>query len=312
MNIIFIKETAMSKRELIHRIKQLKEEKDAVILAHYYVDDDVQEIADYVGDSFYLAKVATGIDKKVILFCGVRFMGESAKILNPDKTVILPDAEADCPMAHMADVKRIEELRGKYDDLAVVCYVNSTAELKMHSDICVTSSNALDIVKKLPNKNIFFIPDQNLGSYVKAMVPEKNIILNDGYCPIHKELTVESVLRAKDKHPDALFLVHPECRKEIVDLADYAGSTAGIIDFATNSEEREFIIGTELGVMFELRRRNPYKLFYPADECQICPDMKKISLEKVVESLENIEYKVELSSEVIDKAKAPLTRMLES
>ncbi len=301
----------MSKRELIDKIKQLKEEKDAVILAHYYVDNDVQEMADYVGDSFYLAKVATGIDKKVILFCGVRFMGESAKILNPDKTVILPDAEADCPMAHMADIKRIEELRAQYDDLAVVCYVNSTAELKMHSDICVTSSNALDIVKKLPNKNIFFIPDQNLGSYVKAMVPEKNIILNDGYCPIHKELSAESVLKAKEKHPDALFLVHPECREEIVKLADYAGSTAGIIDYATNSDAAEFIIGTELGVMFELRRRNPYKMFYPADETQICPDMKKITLEKVIESLENIQHKVELDNEVIDRANAPLKRMLE-
>lgn len=301
----------MSKNELIDKIKQLKEEKDAVILAHYYVDDDVQELADYVGDSFYLAKVATGIDKKVILFCGVRFMGESAKILNPDKTVILPDAEADCPMAHMADVAKIEELRKQYDDLAVVCYVNSTAELKMHSDICVTSSNALDIVKKLPNKNIFFIPDQNLGSFVKAMVPEKNVILNDGYCPIHKELSEDSVLKAKERHPQALFLVHPECRKEIVDLADYAGSTAGIIDYATASDKKEFIIGTELGVMYELRRRNPDKEFYAADEQQICPDMKKISLEKIVETLENIGNKVELDIEVIEKANAPLKRMLE-
>jgi len=301
----------MSKRELIEKVKKLREEKDAVILAHYYVDDDVQELADYVGDSFYLAKVATGIDKKVILFCGVRFMGESAKILNPNKTVLLPDGQADCPMAHMADVEKIKKLRAQYNDLAVVCYVNSTAELKMHSDICVTSSNALDIVKSLPNKNIFFIPDENLGSYVKKMVPEKNIILNDGYCHVHKELSVESVLAAKEKHPDALFLIHPECRKELVELADYAGSTAGIIDYATNSDATEFIIGTELGVMFELRRRNPYKMFYPADENQICPNMKKITLEKVIAALENMEYEVVLSDDVIDKANAPLKRMLE-
>lgn len=301
----------MINREKFEKIKRLKEEKDAVILAHYYVDDDVQEIADYVGDSFYLAKVATGIDKKVILFCGVMFMGESAKILNPDKTVLLPDATADCPMAHMAQVEKIKELRAKYDDLAVVCYVNSTAELKMHSDVCVTSSNALEIVKALPNKNIFFIPDQNLGGYIKEKVTDKNIILNDGYCHVHKELTKESVLAAKAAHPDALFLVHPECRKEIVDLADYAGSTAGIIDFATNSEEREFIIGTELGVMFELKSKNPYKQFYPANEMQICPNMKKITLDKVISSLENMEHEVTLTDEVIDKANAPLKRMLE-
>lgn len=300
-----------SNNELMEKIKKLKEEKDAVILAHYYVDDDVQAIADYVGDSFYLAKVATGIDKKVILFCGVLFMGESAKILNPDKTVLLPDATADCPMAHMAQVEKIEELRAQYDDLAVVCYVNSTAELKMHSDICVTSSNALNIVKSLPNKNIFFIPDENLGSYIKEMLPEKNIILNDGYCHVHKELSAQSVMDAKKKHENALFLVHPECRKEIVELADYAGSTAGIINFATNSEAQEFIIGTELGVMYELKKKNPNKRFYAADEKQICPNMKKITLEKVASALENMEYEVKLSKEVIDKANAPLKRMLE-
>lgn len=301
----------MANNELITKIKKLKEDRDAVILAHYYVDDDVQAIADYVGDSFYLAKVATGIDKKVILFCGVMFMGESAKILNPGKTVLLPDATADCPMAHMAQVSRIEELRAQYDDLAVVCYVNSTAELKMHSDICVTSSNALNIVKSLPNKNIFFIPDENLGGYIKEKVTDKNIILNDGFCHVHKELTKESVLAAKAAHKAALFLVHPECRKEIVDLADYAGSTAGIIDYATNSEAKEFIIGTELGVMYELKMKNPDKQFYAANESQICPNMKKITLEKVASALENMEYEVKLSDDVIDKANAPLKRMLE-
>ena len=302
----------MSNAELKDKILKLKQEKDAVILAHYYVDDEVQKVADYVGDSFYLAKVATGIDKKVIVFCGVQFMGESAKILNNDKIVILPDATADCPMAHMAQISKINELREKYDDLAVVCYVNSTAELKMHSDICVTSSNAIDIVKNLPNKNIFFIPDENLGRYVKEQVPEKNIILNDGYCPIHKELSKESVLEAKAEHPEALFLVHPECRKEIVDLADYAGSTAGIIDFATKSDHKEFIIGTELGVMYELNIKNPYKKFYPANKNQICPDMKKITLEKVALSLENMDYEVKILNDVIEKANAPLKRMLEA
>ena len=301
----------MQNKELIEKIKRLKEEKNAVILAHYYVDDEVQAIADFVGDSFYLAKVATGIDKEVILFCGVMFMGESAKILNPKKTVLLPDMTADCPMAHMAQVSKIEELRKQYDDLAVVCYVNSTAELKMHSDICVTSSNALNIVKSLPNKNIFFIPDENLGSYIKEMVPDKNIILNDGYCHVHKELSKESVLEAKEAHKDALFLVHPECRKEIVDLADYAGSTAGSIEYATKSEAKEFIIGTELGVMYELKTKNPDKQFYAANEKQICPNMKKITLQKVAAALENMDNEVKLSQDVMDKANAPLKRMLE-
>ena len=171
--------------DLQNRIKQLKQEKNAVILAHYYVHDEVQEIADYIGDSFYLSKVATKTDADTIVFCGVSFMGESAKILNPEKTVLMPDETADCPMAHMADIDHIEELRKEYPDLAVVCYINSTAELKCHADVCVTSSNAIRIVKALPNKNIFFIPDENLGRFVAKQVPEKNFIFNDGYCHVH-------------------------------------------------------------------------------------------------------------------------------
>ena len=301
----------MTNTELIEKIKRLKEEKDAVILAHYYVDDEVQAIADYVGDSFYLAKVATNIEKKVIVFCGVMFMGESAKILNPEKIVLLPDETADCPMAHMAQIDRIKELRAQYEDLAVVCYVNSTAELKMHSDICVTSSNALEIVKSIPNKNIFLIPDQNLGSFIKDKVKDKNIILNDGYCHVHHELSKKSVLKAMEEHKDAAFLVHPECRKEIVDLAEYAGSTAGIIDYATKSDKKEFIIGTELGVMYELRVKNPDKKFYPAYDKQLCPNMKKITLERVADALENMRDEVKLTEDVIEKANAPLKRMLE-
>lgn len=299
-------------KTVVEQINRLKKEKNAVILAHYYVDGEVQAIADYVGDSYFLAKKATTVDADVILFCGVSFMGESAKILNPQKKVVMADKNADCPMAHMVDELKIKEVREQYPDVSVVCYVNSTAELKMHSDICVTSSNALNIVKNLPNKNIFFIPDENLGRYIKEQVTDKNIILNDGFCPIHKELSKESVMTAKEEHPDALFLVHPECRKEIVDMADYAGSTAGIIDYATKSDAKEFIIGTELGVMYELKKKNPDKKFYAANEQQICPDMKKITLEKVVSSLENMKYEVKLDDEVIDKANAPLKRMLEA
>ena len=301
----------MDQQDLVQKIKQLKEEKHALIVAHYYVEDEIQEIADYVGDSYYLSKICKQREENLIIFCGVAFMGESAKILNPEKIVLLPDETADCPMAHMAQIDRIKELREQYDDLAVVCYVNSTAELKMHSDICVTSSNALEIVKSIPNKNIFFIPDQNLGSFIKDKVKDKNIILNDGYCHVHHELSKESVLKAMDEHKEAVFLVHPECRKEIVDLAEYAGSTAGIIDYATKSDKKEFIIGTELGVMYELRVKNPDKKFYPAYEKQLCPNMKKITLERVADALENMKYEVKLTEEVIDKANAPLKRMLE-
>ena len=197
-------------------IKKLKKEKDAVILAHYYVRPEVQDIADYIGDSFYLSRVATELTAKTIVFCGVSFMGESAKILNPEKTVLMPDLQADCPMAHMADIDRIKKVRETYEDVAVVCYINSTAELKCHADVCVTSSNAIRIVKALPNKNIFFIPDENLGRFVAKQVPEKNFIFNDGYCHVHASIRKDQVEAAKKAHPNAPFIVHPECRPEIL------------------------------------------------------------------------------------------------
>ncbi|MBO5488675.1 MAG: quinolinate synthase NadA [Eubacterium sp.] len=296
---------------LVAQIKQLKEEKNAVILAHYYVPDEVQDIADFIGDSFYLSKVATTTDADVIVFCGVSFMGESAKILNPDKTVLMPDATADCPMAHMADTNRIEELRKEYPDLAVVCYINSTAELKTYSDVCVTSSNAMKIVKKLPNKNIFFIPDQHLGHYISEQVPEKNFILNDGYCHVHAGIQRSEIEAIKKSRPNVPFLVHPECPANILSLADFIGSTSEIIDYATASEEKEFIIGTELGVLHDLKKKNPDKKFYAAGSVLCCPNMKKISLEKVLHVLQTGENEVILSDELREKANAPLKKMLE-
>lgn len=296
--------------ELKNRIKELKEEKNAVIMAHYYVRDEVQEIADFVGDSYFLSEKATQIDADIIVLCGVKFMGESAKILNPDKKVLLPAKDADCPMAHMASVDKINEMREKYDDLAVVCYVNSTAELKSASDVCVTSANADKIVKALPNQNIFFIPDQNLAAHI-AKSTDKNIILNDGYCHVHHSLTGEEIVKAKEARPDALVLAHPECRQEVLQYADYIGSTSGIIKFATESDAKEFIVVTELGVMYELKRRNPEKKFYAAGNVQICPNMKKITLENIIEVLENETSEVILSDELIEKAYAPMKRMLE-
>ena len=300
-------EAKMSTRE---EIQKLKREKNAVILAHYYVNDEVQEIADYIGDSFYLSKVATKIDAAQIIFAGVSFMGESAKILNPAKRVFMPDAGADCAMAHMVDMKKITQMREQYEDLAVVCYINSTAEIKTFSDVCVTSANAVKIVKNLPNKNIFFIPDGNLGEYVKEQIPEKNVILNNGYCPIHAAMTTEQVKKAKETYPDAEFLVHPECKKEILAMADYIGSTSGIINYATNSEKTEFIIGTENGVFYELKKKNPGKKFYPLSEKGICQDMKTITLTKILNVLKNEENEVFVSDEVRQKAMRPLERML--
>ena len=279
-------------------------------MAHYYVDDAVQEIADYVGDSYYLAKVALKESKDVICFAGVSFMGESAKILNPDRTVIMPDQLADCPMAHMVDLDKIQKVRDEYDDLAVVCYINSTAEIKSYSDVCVTSSNAMKIVKSLPQKNIFFIPDENLGRYIGSKLPEKNFIYNDGFCHVHTSITADNVKKAKEAHPDAEILVHPECTMDVVELADYVGSTSGIIDYATASDADKFIICTEMGVLYELKQKNPNKTFYSVGHRQFCPNMKRITLENVRDTLRDMKNQVELDETLRLDAKKALDEML--
>lgn len=297
--------------ELKKEIEELKKEKNAVLMAHYYVDDDVQEIADYVGDSYYLAKMAVKESRDVICFAGVKFMGESAKILNPKRTVVMPDENADCPMAHMVEIEKIKEMRRKYDDLAVVCYINSTAEIKAYADVCVTSSNAMKVVKALPQKNIFFIPDENLGRYIGSQVKEKNFIYNDGYCPVHKEITAAKVKRAKEMHPSAEIVVHPECTPDVTAMGDYIGSTSGIIDYVTASDAKEFIVCTELGVLYELRQKNPDKIFYAAGQNQFCADMKKITLENVRDALRDMKNPVELPEELRQNAKKALDAMLE-
>lgn len=296
---------------IVNRINELKAEKNAVILAHYYTDDDVQSLADYVGDSFYLAKIAKGIDADVIVFCGVSFMGESAKILNPDKTVLMPDLTADCAMAHMVKPGKIEEMRRIYDDLAVVCYINSTAELKCQSDVCVTSSNAIKIVRALPQKNIFFIPDKNLGRFVKETVPEKNIILNDGFCPIHATVTAKDVEKEKEKHPEALVVAHPECEDEVLLAADYVGSTAEIISYVNESVADSFIVCTEEGVEYRLREDNPGKRFYFPERLPCCADMKLNTPEKILKVLETGKNEVHVADMVRERALLPLDRMLE-
>ena len=299
------------KSQVKEQILKLKKEKNAVILAHYYAPAEAQEIADYVGDSFYLAKVAKKSAADIIVFCGVSFMGESAKLLNPDKKVLMPDLRADCPMAHMVAKVKIEEMREKHEDLAVVCYINSTAELKAKSDVCVTSSNAIKIVKALPNKNIFFIPDRNLGSFVAKQVPEKNIIINDGCCPIHAAITKEQLLAEKEKHPNAPILIHPECEPELLEISDFIGSTAELIDHVANSPFNEFIICTEDGVDYKLVTDDPTKKFFYPEPRPCCADMKLNTLENILSVLENENNEVFVDEAVAKKARKPLDRMLE-
>ena len=293
------------------KIERLKKEKNAVILTHYYAPAEAQEVADYVGDSFYLAKIAKKSTADIIVFCGVSFMGESAKILNPDKKVLMPDLTADCPMAHMVAERKIEQMRKEYDDLAVVCYINSTAEIKCKSDVCVTSSNAVKIVRSLPNKNVFFVPDRNLGRYVAEQVPEKNVIVNDGCCPIHAAITPEQLQKVKAEHPTAPVLIHPECEPALLAISDFIGSTAEIIDYAKNSSQKEFIICTEDGVDYQLITDNPDKKFFYPSPHPCCRDMKLNTLEAILSVLEKEDQEVFIEKSVMEGALRPLDRMLE-
>lgn len=298
----------MTKQE---KIAQLKQEKDAVVLAHYYVSPEVQDVADYIGDSFYLSKLAQGLSNRTIVYCGVDFMGESGKLLSPNKQVLMPDLQADCPMAHMVRKEDVDRCRKEYADLAVVCYINSTAEIKTWSDVCVTSANAVKVVRSLPNQNILFIPDKNLGRYVKEQVPEKNVMLVDGYCPIHDHISAQELKKLKEEHPEAKLLVHPECCAAVRAMADYLGSTSGIIKYVSESEAREFIIGTEIGVEHALRKANPEKEFYFPETVPVCEDMKRITLDKIIHVMETGENQATVPAEVAAGAGRPLERMLE-
>ena len=290
-------------------IAEIKKRENAVILAHYYVPDEVQAAADYVGDSYYLAKAAMAAEAETIVFCGVHFMGESAKILNPSKRVLMPELSADCPMAHMADRRLIEKLRAETDSLAVVCYINSTAELKALSDVTVTSSNAVKIVRSLKEKNILFIPDANLGSFVAEKVPEKNFYFSGGYCPVHASLLAADVAAEKAAHPGAEVLTHPECTEGVRALSDFIGSTADIIRRAGESGAESFIVCTEPGVLYELQTRYPSKRFIPVS--MACADMKKNTLEALYACLAEGKGEVRMGEEEMNAARRPLERMLE-
>ncbi|OPY34651.1 MAG: Quinolinate synthase A [Methanomassiliicoccales archaeon PtaU1.Bin124] len=292
------------------RIQQLKKEKNAVILAHNYQPAEIQNVADYVGDSFGLSVQASKTEADIIIFCGVDFMAESAKVLNPGKTVVLPEVEARCPMSAMCDSEMLHLVKEKYPEAAVVAYVNTSAAVKAETDVCCTSSNAVKVVGALPNQQILFVPDCNLGRYVQRFHPDKDIIVWPGYCPTHDSITADEINQAKAEHPKAKVLVHPECRPEVIDMADKVASTEGILRFAHESDAKEFIIVTEAEMVYRLSKENPDKRFYSIATA-VCPTMKMISLDKVVRSLETLEPKVELSPEIMEKARKPLERMIE-
>ncbi|WP_027355820.1 quinolinate synthase NadA [Desulfofundulus thermocisternus] len=297
-------------RYLSEEIERLKKERRAVILSHVYQRPEVQEIADFVGDSLGLAQQAAKTDAEVIVFCGVHFMAESAAILSPDKIVLLPEIKAGCPMADMVTVEALRERKKEIPGVIVVCYVNTSAAVKAESDVCCTSANAVKVVSSLPeDRPVLFIPDKNLGQYVARQTGRK-IHLWEGYCSTHDRLFAEDVLVAREAHPEALVLVHPECHPEVIDLADAVASTTGMIRFARESSAREFIIGTETGILHQFRKQCPDKEFYLASDKLICPNMKATTLEKVHRALVTLEPRVTVPPEIREKALRSLERML--
>jgi quinolinate synthase len=297
-------------RELRERLMQLKKERNAIILAHYYQRDEIQEVADFRGDSFLLAQKAAATDADVIVFCGVHFMGESAKILAPNKTVIIPDERAGCPMADMVNVDGLRKLKAQHPNATVVTYINSSAEIKAETDICCTSANAVKVVNSVEGDEVIWVPDKNLGHYVQQNT-DKKMIIWEGYCNTHDMLTVKDVEEMKAKHPGAQFVVHPECRPEVVELGDFVGSTTAIIKYCKESDCKEFIVGTEDGTGYQLRLDSPDKTFHFASKYLVCPNMKVNNLKKLVKALETMQPQIYVPPHVADQARLSLERMLQ-
>lgn len=299
------------KENLIKEILSWKEKREAIILAHVYQPGEIQDIADFTGDSLFLSQQAAKTQAKVIVFCGVQFMAETASILSPEKIILLPEIKAGCPLADMAPIEKVKKKLKELPKVAIISYVNSSAVVKSLSDYCCTSANAVQIVQTIPaEKDILFIPDKNLADFT-ARKAKRNIIPWQGYCPVHNILTKEDVIKVKKLHPQALLLVHPECRPEVCNLADYIGSTRGIIEFASNNPAKEYIIGTELGIFHPLKKNNPEKDFFPASEKMICKDMKLITLEKVLHSLKKLEPRIIVPENIRKKSLKALNRMIE-
>lgn len=302
----------MALKDIQEEILKLKKEKDICILAHCYQSPDILEVADFVGDSFALSVSASKVTNKTVIMCGVRFMAETVKILSPDKKVILANGDAGCPMAEMMDKELIEQVKEQYPDYTVVAYINTTSELKTVCDVCVTSSSALKICKSLDTDKILFIPDKNLGSYIAKQLPEKEFKLLSGGCPTHARMGISEVKKAKAAHPDALFLVHPECVPEVVAEADYVGSTTGIMNYAKESDAKEFIIGTESSIVSHLQLACPDKMFYPLSKDLVCHNMKLTTIVDVLNSVKGIGgEEIELDEDVRLGAKRCIDKMIE-
>lgn len=302
----------MALKDIQEEILKLKKEKDICILAHCYQSPDILEVADFVGDSFALSVSASKVTNKTVIMCGVRFMAETVKILSPDKKVILANGDAGCPMAEMMDKELIEQVKKQYPDYTVVAYINTTSELKTVCDVCVTSSSALKICKSLDTDKILFIPDKNLGSYIAKQLPEKEFKLLSGGCPTHARMGISEVKKAKAAHPNAMFLVHPECVPEVVAEADYVGSTTGIMNYAKESDAKEFIIGTESSIVSHLQLACPDKMFYPLSKDLVCHNMKLTTIVDVLNSVKGIGgEEIELDEDVRLGAKRCIDKMIE-
>lgn len=299
-------------QKLVERINKLKQEKKAVILAHCYQPVEIDLVADYVGDSLYLSQVASKTDAEIIVFAGVSFMAQTAKILSPTKKVLLPQKDAGCEMADMINYKQVLEFKAKHPDIPVVCYVNSTAEVKSECDLCCTSSNAVQVVKSLNAEKILFLPDQHLGKWVEKQLGNLEVITYPGCCPIHEQISPEEIANIRSKYPDALVLVHPECEMSVSLMADYVGSTAGIMNFVKNSDNSSFVIVTEKGVVDRLERDYPEKEFIPIRENLVCPSMKMTTLEDILNVLENETNEIVVDKEIAKKAVKCIDRMLEA
>ncbi len=300
----------MENQKIAEEINKIKEEKNAIIISHFYTRREVQDVSDFVADSLSLCKAALNSKAEIIVFAGVHFMAESASIISPEKLVLLPVPDAVCPMADMVTVESLRCLKEKNPDAAVVCYVNSSAAVKAESDICCTSANAINVVNSIENQEIIFIPDKNLGRFV-SLHTKKKIHLWPGFCHVHDSISDENINKLKKMHPDVEFLAHPECRPEVLSLADNILSTSGIINEVGKSSSKEFIIGTETEIVQNLKRKYPDKKFYPASEKALCYNMKKITLESILNSLQNMEYELHIPGYIRMKAKKALDRMLE-
>ncbi len=323
----------MQKESIVEEIMKLKEERNAIILSHNYQREEIQDIADFIGDSLELSREAAGVECDVIVFCGVNFMAESASILSPDKTVLLPELGANCPMADMIRVSGEREvwksfpgyreqphfvfphdftlldIKRQYPDLPVVAYVNTTADVKAESYICCTSANVVKVIEALPQQEVICIPDRNLSAWAQSRT-KKRVISWDGFCHVHDRVTAEDVEMARREHPDALFVAHPECRMEVLERADHVTSTSGMLRFARESDAREFIIGTEVGLLYRLRKENPDKVFYPLRKDMICPNMKKTRLQSVLTALRQMRHVIKVPEDIRVRAKEALDRML--